>query len=218
MKFMNRSIRICLFLSLIIVGLNVSGQDRVVWNKDKINSKNADTVALGDYLPIKDGKVYYEVIVEQKGAKQSELFTKAAVVTQGIRPENALVSADFDQQMGVCNIHMVFMISQTTLLSVLGSNPTTKTYFFNTIATIIAKDDKFKIKIEVPDYNFESLSKFSSYADQAKTKGIPIQELANSKSAFKKQRINALTRLNELMLENFNKLYLGMKKQEDTNF
>lgn len=207
----------CIFLSQLIA-FTAIGQDKIQWNKNQEDSKIADTVSLQDYLPVKDGKIYYEVVRELTGISQNDIFMKALLAVQGGGLTGAIYDPNFDQKGGVCSVGMTYNIAQTSLLSALGSNPTTNSYFFNTILSVIAKDGKYKIKIEVPDYKFESLSKFSSYADQAKTKGMPMQELANSKKAFKKQRINALKALNEKMLEDFNYMYSAMQKVVDNKF
>lgn len=177
----------------------------------------ADTVALENYLPIKDDIVYVEAIVELPKIFKQELFSRAKLAIQKTFSNNKISTSNYDVESGIASVNNFYEISDMTALSALSSKPSTDNYYFNAILTIIVKDGKYKIKMEVPQFSYGQTTGYLSYND-FKTNALPIKNLANNKQNGKRQRMRVLKTLNEKMLATFNQVKNEMEKKLDTDF
>lgn len=150
---------------LIAIGFNSNAQDAITWSTFRNGSKVADTVALGDYLPLKDNEVYVESIIELPNISKAELFSRAKLAIQKTFTSSKMGTSNYDSEAGICSINNFYDISDMTALSALGSNPSTDQYYFNALLSIVVKDGKYKIKMEVPKYTYGQSSRYKSYTD-----------------------------------------------------
>lgn len=206
-------------LSIISLSFGLSGyaQDAITWSTFRNGSKVADTVALGDYLPLKDNEVYVETIVELPGISKAEMFSRAKIAVQKTFTGNKMGTSNYDPEAGICSINNFYDISDMTALSALGSNPSTDQYYFNALLSIIVKDGKYKIKMEVPKYTYGQTSRYRSYSD-FQSQSMPVSALANARQNGKRQRMRVLKTLNDKMLATFNLVQREMSKKLDNDF
>lgn len=194
------------------------GQDAITWSTQRNGAKVADTVALADYLPLKDNEVYVETVVEMPNVSQKELFSRAKLAIQKTFTSSKMGSSNYDIESGICSINNFYDISDMTAFSALAtSNPVTDQYYFNAILSIIVKDGKYKIKMEVPQYSYGQSSRYKSYSD-FQSNAMPVSNLANRKQGNKRQRMRVLKTLNEKMLSTFNLVQKEMAKKLDNDF
>jgi len=208
--------------SLVLgVGLSLSltsqAQDVVTWSTQRNGSKVADTVALGDYLPLKDNMVYVETVLELPNVTKQELFSRAKLAIQKAFTSTKMGTSNYDAESGIASVNNFYDISDMTALGAFSSNPTTDQYYFNAILTIIVKDGKYKIKMEVPEYSYGQSSRYANYSD-FKTNAMPVSNLANRRQNGKRQRMRVLKTLNEKMLATFNLVKKEMDKKLDNDF
>lgn len=205
---------------LLISGLAGNAQDAITWSTFNNGRKVADTVALGDYLPLKDGEVYVDAIVEMPGITKQDLYSRAKLAIQKTFSGNKLSTSNYDLESGICSINNFYDISDRTALTILtndSNNPVTERYSFNALLSIIVKDGKYKVKMEVPKYTYGRESLFKSY-DDFQTQSMPLNSLANSRQALKRQRMRVLKTLNDKMLLTFNVIKKEMEKKLDNDF
>lgn len=107
------------------VGLSANAQDAITWSTYRNGSKVADTVALGDYLPLKDNEVYVEAIVDLPGVSKAEMFSRAKIAIQKTFTSNKMGTSNYDPEAGICSVNNFYDIIDMTALSALGSNPST---------------------------------------------------------------------------------------------
>ncbi|WP_158799808.1 DUF4468 domain-containing protein [Pedobacter sp. L105] len=206
-----------ILLFLFFSSLAVNAQDAISWTVRNNGSKVADTVALEDYLPVSGGIVYEDVVIELPGVTKQELYSRAKLAVQKTFTGNKLGSSNYDPESGIVSVNNFYDISDMTALNILSSNPAKDTYYFNAMLSIIVKEGKYKIKMEIPDYSYGQLSKYKSYAD-FKSGSLPISTLANQRQNMKRQRMRVLKTLNEKMLTTFNLVRTEMYKKLDTDF
>jgi hypothetical protein len=204
-------------LLLFTIGSNCFAQDAITWSTFSNGSKVADTVSLGDYLPLKDNVVYVEAVVDLPNTTRSELYSRAKLAIQKTFTSNKMGTSNYDSESGICSINNFYDISDMTALSALGSNPSTDKYYFNALLSIIVKDNKYKIKMEVPQYSYGQSSRYASYTD-FQSQSMPVSNLANSRQNMKRQRMRVLKTLNDRMLLTFNLVQKEMLKKLDTDF
>jgi hypothetical protein len=202
---------------LLTLSLSSYAQDAITWSTFTNGSKVADTVALGDYLPLKDSEVYVEAIVELANVSKTELFSRAKLAIQKTFTSNKMGTSNYDSEAGICSINNFYDISDMTALSALGSNPSTDQYYFNALLSIVVKDGKYKIKMEVPQYTYGQSSRYRTYSD-FQSQSMPVAKLANSRQNGKRQRMRVLKTLNDKMLATFNLVQKEMSKKLDTDF
>lgn len=202
----------CLFASNVCFA-----QDAITWSTFRNGSKVADTVTLGDYLPLKDGEVYVEAVVEVPNVSKQELFSRSKLAIQKTFTSIKMGTSNYDAESGISSINNFYDISDMTALSMLGSNPGTDHYYFNALLSIIVKDGKYKIKMEVPQYSYGQTSRYKSYSD-FQSQSMPVSNLANSRQNMKRQRMRVLKTLNDRMLATFNLVQKEMSHQLDTDF
>jgi hypothetical protein len=124
----------------------------ITWSTFHNGSKVADAVALGDYLPMKDDVIYVDAVVELPNTSKQEVFSRSKLAIQKTFTSNKLGTSNYDAESGISSINNFYEINDMTALSAFASNPSTDHYYFNTILSIIVKDGKYKIKMEVPQY------------------------------------------------------------------
>ncbi|SDM57934.1 protein of unknown function [Pedobacter antarcticus] len=205
--------------SLVFLSMSLSSyaQDAITWSTFRNGSKVADTVALGDYLPLRDNEVYVEAVIELPNTSKQELFSRSKLAIQKTFANNKMGTSNYDAEAGISSINNFYDISDMTALSAFGSNPSTDQYYFNAVLSIIVKDDKYKIKMEVPQYTYGQSSRYKTYSDfQSQSK--PVGSLANSRQNGKRQRMRVLKTLNDKMLSTFNLVQKEMSKKLDTDF
>ena len=216
--FLIRNLRILTgIIFFTLAGSNAFAQDAITWTTKSNGSRVADTVALEDYLPTRDNQIYQEVIIEAPGTSKQELFSRAKLAIQKTFTGSKLGTSNYDPESGIVSVNNFYDISDMTALSAFSSNPSTETYYFNALLTIIVKDDKYKIKMEIPHYSYGSISWYKTYSD-FKTNSKPVSDLANSKQGYKRQRMRVLKTLNEKMLATFNLIDREMARKLDTDF
>ena len=197
---------------------NVYSQDAISWSTQRNGAKVADTVALEDYLPVKDGVVYVETIIEIPGVSQKELFSRAKLAIQKTFTNSKMGTSNYDVESGICSINNFYDISDMTAFNYLvTSNPVADQYNFNALLSIIVKDGKYKIKMEVPQYSYGQASRYKTYSD-FQGSAVSVSNLANSKQVSKRQRMRVLKTLNEKMLVTFNLVQKEMNKELDNDF
>lgn len=201
----------------ILFGATCSAQDVITWSTFRNGSKVADTVALGDYLPMKDDLVYVDAVIELPNTSQKELFSRSKLAIQKTFTSNKLGTSNYDAEAGISSINNFYEISDMTALNAFASNPSTDHYYFNAILSIIVKDGKYKIKMEVPNYSYGQSSRFKSLSD-IQSQSMPMSNLANSRQNMKRQRMRVLKTLNDRMQATFNLIHKEMAKQLDTDF
>lgn len=211
-----------LMLALVLISLFSSikafSQDAITWSTQRNGAKVADTVALGDYLPLKDGIVYVETVIEIPNVSKQELFSRAKLAIQKTFTSNKMGTSNYDVESGICSINNFYDISDMTAFSALAtSNPVTDQYYFNALLSIIVKDGKYKIKMEVPQYSYGQSSMYKTYSD-FQGSAVSVSNLANSKQANKRQRMRVLKTLNDKMLATFNLVQKEMNKKLDNDF
>lgn len=208
-----------IFLSLFILSSSLYSfsQDAITWSTHRNGSTVPDTVALEDYLPLKDGNVYVEAVVELPNTTKQELFSRAKLAVQKTFAGNKLGTSNYDLESGICSINNFYDISDRTFMGSLSDDPTTDKYNFNALLFIIVKDGKYKIKMEVPQYTYGQSLKYNSYEDFV-SHSMPVRNLANSRQSLKRQRMQVLKTLNEKMLTTFNLIQKEMEKKLDTDF
>lgn len=197
--------------------LNAQAQDVVTWSTQRNGAKVADTVALADYLPVKDNMVYVETVLEMPNVTKQELFSRAKLAIQKAFTSTKAGTSNYDAEAGIASVNNFYDISDMTALSALGSNPSTDHYYFNAILALIVKDGKYKIKMEVPEYSYGQSSRYANYSD-FKTNAMPVTNLANGRQNGKRQRMRVLKTLNEKMLATFNLVKKEMDKKLDNDF
>ncbi|WP_131537979.1 DUF4468 domain-containing protein [Pedobacter nototheniae] len=193
MKFKKLTLSSLLILS---IGLCANAQDAITWSTFRNGSKVADTVALGDYLPLRDNEIYVEAVVELPNISKPELFSRAKLAIQKTFTNNKIGTSNYDSEAGICSINNFYDISDMTALSALGSNPSTDQYYFNALLSIIVKDGKYKIKMEVPQYTYGQSSRYKSFTD-FQSQSMSVKNLANSRQNGKRQRMRVLKTLND---------------------
>ena len=207
-----------LFVTALFFTLNSNAQDAITWSTQRNGAKVADTVALGDYLPLKDDAVYVETVIDVPNINQKELFSRAKLAIQKTFTSNKMGTSNYDAESGICSINNFYDISDMTAFSALAtSNPVTDQYYFNAILTIIVKDGKYKVKMEVPQYSYGQTSRYKTYSD-FQSNAMPVSNLANRKQGNKRQRMRVLKTLNEKMLSTFNLVQKEMNKKLDNDF
>jgi len=193
-------------------------QDAITWSTQRNGAKVADTVALEDYLPLKDGLVYVETIIEIPSVNKQELFSRAKLAIQKTFTSSKMGTSNYDAESGICSINNFYDISDMTAFSALATNnPITDQYNFNALLSIIVKDGKYKIKMEVPQYSYGQASRYKSYSD-FQSSAVPVSNLANRKQGNKRQRMRVLKTLNDKMLVTFNLVQKEMSKSLDNDF
>jgi hypothetical protein len=206
-----------LIVVMIILSVQSYAQDVITWSTARNGTKVADTVALEDYVPVKDGVIYQDVIIEAPGINKKELFSRAKLAVQKVFSGNKIGSSNYDDENGIVSINNFYEIQDMTALSALSSDPTRESYNFNAILSVLVKDGKYKIKMEISGYTFGVMSRYASYSD-FQTNVLPVSSLANDKQNMKRQRMRVLKTLNEKMLATFNLVKNEMKKKLDTDF
>jgi hypothetical protein len=68
---------VSLAFAALLFNANVYAEDAITWSTQRNGAKVADTVALEDYLPLKDGVVYVEAVIEIPNVNRQELFSRA---------------------------------------------------------------------------------------------------------------------------------------------
>lgn len=209
-----------LILSTLVLTLFTTlsfAQDAITWSTFRNGSKVADTVTLGDYLPLKDGLVYVDAVVDLPNTTKQELFSRAKMAIQKTFTSSKLGTSNYDAESGICSINNFYDISDMTALSAFGNNPSTDHYYFNAMLSVIVKDGKYKIKMEVPQYTYGQSSRYKTYSD-FQSQSMPVSNLANSRQNMKRQRMRVLKTLNDRMLATFNLVQKEMSKKLDTDF
>jgi len=209
-----------LILSILVLLLSATltfAQDAITWSTFRNGSKVADTVSLGDYLPLKDDVVYVEAIIELPSTTKQDLYSRAKLAIQKTFTSNKLGTSNYDAESGICSINNFYDISDMTALSAFGSNPSTDHYYFNALLSIMVKDGKYKVKMEVPQYSYGQSSRLKTYSD-FQSQSMPLSNLANSRQNMKRQRMRVLKTLNDKMLATFNVVQKEMAKKLDTDF
>lgn len=149
-----------------------SAQDAITWSTQRNGAKVPDTVALQDYLPIKDHTVYVEAVLDLPSITKQELYSRAKIAIQKTFVSNKMGTSNYDPEAGICSINNFYNISDMTVLNALASkNPITDKYYFNALLSIIVKEGKYKVKMEIPQYAYASESRYTSYTD-IKTQSI----------------------------------------------
>jgi hypothetical protein len=203
--------------TLLSISFNLQAQDAITWSTQRNGAKVADTVSLQDYLPIKDGQVYVETVIELPNTSKQELFSRAKLAVQKTFTSNKMGNSNYDAESGICSINNFYDISDMTALSAFSSNPSTDQYYFNALLSVIVKDNKYKIKMEIPQYSYGQSSRYKSYSD-FQTNAVAVSNLANNRQNGKRQRMRVLKTLNEKMLATFNLVKKEMEKKLDTDF
>ncbi|RNL54166.1 DUF4468 domain-containing protein [Pedobacter jejuensis] len=207
-----------LALGALFFSVNVYAQDAITWSTQRNGAKVADTVALGDYLPLKDDVVYVETVIEIPNVSQKELFSRAKLAIQKTFTNSKMGTSNYDAESGICSINNFYDISDMTAFSALATNnPVTDQYNFNALLSIIVKDGKYKIKMEVPQFSYGQASRYKTYSD-FQGNAVPVSTLANNKQGNKRQRMRVLKTLNDKMLVTFNLVQKEMSKKLDTDF
>lgn len=202
----------------LLLNLNTTAQDAITWSTQKNGAKVADTVALEDYLPIKDNAVYVEAILDLPSTTKQELFSRAKLAIQKTFTSNKMGTSNYDAESGICSINNFYDISDMTAFSALAtSNPVTDKYYFNALLSVIVKDGKYKIKMEIPQYAYGKESRYKSYTD-FQSQSMPISNIANKRQNGKRQRMRILKTLNDKMLSTFNFVKSEMEKKLDNDF
>jgi len=192
-------------------------QDAITWSTFRNGSKVADTVSLGDYLPLKDDVVYVEAVVDLPNTIKQDLFSRAKLAIQKTFTSSKLGTSNYDAESGICSINNFYDISDMTALNAFASNPSTDHYYFNALLSIIVKDGKYKIKMEVPQYTYGQSSRYKTYSD-FQSQSLPLSNIANSRQNMKRQRMRVLKTLNDRMLATFNLVQKEMAKKLDNDF
>lgn len=206
-----------IMVTLLCASIVASAQDAITWTTQRNGSKVADTVALGDYLPMKDNQIYVETVIELPNTSKQELYSRAKLAIQKTFTSNKMGTSNYDVESGICSINNFYDISDMTALSAFSSNPSTDQYYFNALLSVIVKDGKYKIKMEVPQYSYGKSSRYKSYSD-FQTNSLPMSNLANGRQNGKRQRMRVLKTLNEKMLATFNLVKKEMDKKLDNDF
>jgi hypothetical protein len=155
---------VSLAFAALLFNANVYAQDAITWSTQRNGAKVADTVALEDYLPLKDGVVYVEAVIEIPNVNRQELFSRAKLAIQKTFTSNKMGTSNYDVESGICSINNFYDISDMTAFSALATNnPITDQYNFNALLSIIVKDGKCKIKMEVPQYSYGQGSKYNLF-------------------------------------------------------
>lgn len=202
----------------LLLNLTTNAQDAITWSTQRNGAKVADTVALEDYLPVKDNAVYVEAVLDLPGTTKQELFSRAKLAIQKTFTSNKMGSSNYDTESGICSINNFYDISDMTAFSALAtSNPVTDKYYFNALLSVIVKDGKYKIKMEVPQYAYGKESRYKSYTD-FQSQSMPISNIANKRQNGKRQRMRVLKTLNDKMLVTFNFVKTEMEKKLDNDF
>ncbi|WEK20671.1 MAG: DUF4468 domain-containing protein [Candidatus Pedobacter colombiensis] len=205
-----------LTLLLILVGLlsslNLLAQDAITWTTQRNGAKVADTVALEDYLPVKDNIVYVEAVVDLPGTTKQELFSRAKLAIQKIFTSNKMDNSNYDAESGICSVNNFYDISDKTAISRVIDK-----YYFNALLTVIVKDGKYKIKMEIPEYAYGFESDYKRHTD-FQSESMPISNLANKRQNGKRQRMRVLKTLNDKMFVTLNLVKTGMEKKLDNDF
>lgn len=209
---------VSLTFAALLFNANVYAQDAITWSTQRNGAKVADTVALEDYLPLKDGVVYVEAVIEIPNVNRQELFSRAKLAIQKTFTSNKMGTSNYDAESGICSINNFYDISDMTAFSALATNnPITDQYNFNALLSIIVKDGKCKIKMEVPQYSYGQGSRYKTYSD-FQGSAVPVSNLANKKQGNKRQRMRVLKTLNSKMLDTFNLVQKEMNKKLDNDF
>lgn len=206
-----------LIFSGLLLNLNLIAQDAITWSTQRNGAKVADTVALEDYLPVKDNVVYVEAVLEIPGAIKQDLFSRAKLAIQKTFTNNKMGTSNYDVESGICSINNFYDISDMTVFGAMSSSQTADKYYFNALLTVIVKDGKYKIKMEIPQYAYGTESSYGSYSD-FQTQSMPISNLANKRQNGKRQRMRVLKTLNDKMLLTFNLMKIEMEKKLDNDF
>jgi hypothetical protein len=206
-----------LCLGFILCALSSYSQDVITWSSARNGAKVADTVALEDYLPVKDKIAYVEVVVTDSTVSKKELYSRAKLAIQKIFASNKLSSSNYDDESGIVSVNNFYEVSDITAFEALSSNPARQVYAFNALFSIIVKDGKYKLKMEVPTYTFGEFSNYRSYSDY-QSRSLPIATIANKVQNMKRQRMRVLKTLNDNMLLTFNNAKKEMSKKLDTDF
>jgi len=215
---MKTKLPLLLVLLSLILNLTAVAQDAITWSTQRNGAKVADTVALEDYLPIKDNVVYVETVLDLPGTTKQELFSRAKLAVQKTFTSNKMGTSNYDAESGICSINNFYDISDMTAFSALAtSNPVTDKYYFNAIMSIIVKEGKYKIKMEIPQYAYGRESRYKTYTD-FQSQSMPVAYLANSRQNGKRQRTRVLKTLNDKMLATFNLVKAEMEKKLDNDF
>ena len=112
-------------------------------------------MALEDYLPVKDNAVYVEAVLDLPGTTKQELFSRAKLAIQKTFTSNKMGTSNYDGESGICSINNFYDISDMTAFSALAtSNPVIDKYYFNALLSVIVKDGKYKIEMEVPQHAY----------------------------------------------------------------
>lgn len=204
-------------LLTLFTGLYAYSQDASTWSTHRNGSIVPDTVALQDYLPTKDGNIYVEKVVELPNTTKQELFSRAKLAVQKTFAGNKMNSSNYDLESGICSINNFYDISDRTFMGSFSSDPATDNYSFNALLSIIVKDGKYKISLEIPQYTYSQTLKYDTYAD-FQAHSLPVSKLANSKQNLKRQRMRVLKTLNEKMWATFESMQKEMERKLDTDF
>src|SRR5690349_10191782 len=95
---------------LLLISVSYS-QDAITWVTARNGAKVADTVDLGDYLPIKDGIPYVEVVVVDSAISKKELYSRAKLAIQKVFASNKLSTSNYDDESGIVSVNNFYSIS-----------------------------------------------------------------------------------------------------------
>jgi len=200
----------------LVFTVDLKAQDATTWSTYKNGEIVPDTVALGDYLPLKDNVVMMEAVIELPNVSKQELFSRAKLAIQRTFTNNKLSTSNYDLESGICSINNFYDITDMTASSRIFDGPLDQ-YLFNAMLMLVVKDGKYKLKMEVPEYVYGDASRYNTYADYHIV-ARPVSDLANRKQANKRQRMRVLKTLNDKMTRTFNILLTEMDKKLDTDF
>lgn len=101
----------------LVFTFDLKAQDATTWSIYKNGEIVPDTVALGDYLPLKDNVVMFEAVIELPNVSKQELFSRAKLAIQRTFANNKLSTSNYDLESGICSINNFYDISDMTASS-----------------------------------------------------------------------------------------------------
>ena len=206
-----------LAIMALLFTFDLKAQDANTWSTYKNGEIVPDTVALEDYLPVKDHVVTMEAVINQPNVSKQELFSRAKLAIQRTFTNNKLSTSNYDLEAGICSINNFYDISDMTASARLFGSPGPDQYYFNAVLMLVVKDGKYKVKLEVPEYAYGDVSRYYNYSDY-QIVAKPLTHLADHKQVNKRQRMRVLKTLNEKMSRTFNLVLTEMDKKLDTDF
>lgn len=197
-----------LLLLAIVIAFTSFSQDVITWSTQKAGK--IDTIALENYVPVKDGIIYQEYVVNDSSVSKKELYSRAKLAIQKVFLNNKSSTANYDEDGGIVSVNNFYEIYDNALAS-------KDVYSFIAILSIIAKDGKYKIKLEIENFINGSMSTYETNND-FQNKPFKVSALAGSYKFNQKQRARVLKTLNEKMMATFNSVKKEMSKKTDNNF